>query len=50
LTASFIIDNASNNKIIYKYITQVLKEQSNVTYKNYFTKLPKLVPCLLHII
>ena len=35
---------------MHEYITQVLKEQSNTTYSNCFTKLPEHVPCLSHII
>ena len=35
---------------MHKYITQVLTEQSDLTYSNCFTKLLKLIPCLSHVI
>ena len=35
---------------MHEYITQVLKEQSNTTYSNCFTKLLEYVLCLSHII
>jgi len=35
---------------MHEYITQVLKEQSDITYSNCFTKLLEHVLCLSYII